>query len=150
MTITSTAVQANGHILPDYTCDGRNNSPPLTFSEIPDDATSLALIVEDPDAPHGVFVHWLLYDMSPATLQIPENGQPMTGKVGVNDFGQLGYGGPCPPSGTHRYIFSLYALDDTLDLPEGATKDQLQTAMHGHMIASAQLIGSYTKAAPTT
>lgn len=146
MQITSDALQVDGHILPKYTCDGENISPPLTFSEIPDDTKSLAFIMDDPDAPNGTFTHWLLYNMSPATLQIVEKQMPLTGIAGRNDFGNQGYGGPCPPSGEHRYVFKLFALDTMLDLPEGATSSELQTAMEGHIILSVELTGAYAKA----
>jgi Raf kinase inhibitor-like YbhB/YbcL family protein len=146
MKISSSAVQASGQLLPQYTCDGENQNPPLTFSEVPVEAKSLVLILEDPDAPGGTFTHWLLYDMSPATLQIPDGAPPMTGNAGTNDFGGVGYGGPCPPSGTHRYYFRLYALDITLGLPQGASRQQLQTAMEGHVMAAAELMGTYAKA----
>ena len=145
MTITSDAIQLNGTLRPDYTCDGEGGSPPLTFSEIPDKAQSLALIMEDPDAPSGTFTHWLLYDMSPATLQIPGGGMPQTGKAGVNDFGKPGYGAPSPPNGTHRYVFKLFALDSLLELPEGFTKQQLEAALQGHIIDSAEVVGAYAR-----
>jgi Raf kinase inhibitor-like YbhB/YbcL family protein len=146
MNITSNAIQANDEILPEYTCDGKNISPSLTFSEIPDGAKSLMLMLKDPDAPNGIFTHWMLYDLSPATLQLVEGQPALTGKTGTNDFGNQGYGGPCPPAGMqHRYFFRLYALDTTLDLPEGATRQTVLDAMAGHEIASAELMGTYTK-----
>lgn len=145
VTITSTAIQANGNILPQYTCDGQNISPPLTFSEIPIEAKSLVLIVDDPDAPNGTFTHWLLYDMPPSILAIPENDKPQIGKEGTNDFGDVGYGGPCPPSGTHRYNIHLYALDVTLDLPEGASRQEVEEAMNGHIFQDAKVMGTYAK-----
>lgn len=145
MTITSSALDANDKILTQYTCEGPNVSPPLTFSEITPDAHSLTLILEDPDAPGGVFTHWILYDMSPATLQLTERTPPLTGRSGTNDFGSMGYGGPCPPTGSHRYIFKLYALNTTLALPEGATKDEVIRAMDGHILEVAELVGTYAK-----
>jgi Raf kinase inhibitor-like YbhB/YbcL family protein len=145
MTITSTAIDGKGKVMPQYTCDGKDINPPLTFSEIPVESQSLALVMDDPDAPGGIFTHWLLYDMSPATLQITENHMPLTGKAGTNSFGKVGYGGPCPPSGTHRYFFTLYALNTVLDLPEGATKEALVQAMDGHVLAQCELVGTYTK-----
>src|SRR2546430_9088293 len=105
------------------------------------------LIVEDPDAPNGTFPHWMLYDMSPATLAIIETQGPLTGKKGMNDAGGVGCTGPCPPSGTHRYFFKLFALDTMLNLPEGSPKQTLLQAMDGHVIESAELKGSYTKKA---
>ncbi|HSX29405.1 MAG TPA: YbhB/YbcL family Raf kinase inhibitor-like protein [Candidatus Saccharimonadales bacterium] len=147
MQITSSAIQASGQVLPDYTCDGENVSPPLTFSEIPEGTKSLVLILEDPDAPNGLFTHWLLYDMSPATLQLMQDQPPLTGKSGTNDFGKQGYGGPCPPTGSHRYYFRLYALDAVLDLPAGAGRSTLASAMAGHEIATAELMGAYARTA---
>lgn len=145
MNITSSAIAANGHILPEYTCSGDNVSPPLTFSEIPQNAKSLVLILDDPDAPGGTFTHWLLYNMSPATLQLTENNPPITGDIGINDFGMPAYGGPCPPSGTHRYFFRLFALDTMLRLPPAAKRDALQAAMEGHVLESAELMGTSSK-----
>lgn len=145
MTITSSAIQANDNILPQYTADGANSSPPLTFSQIPLEAKSLALIVDDPDAPNGTFTHWLLYDMPPSILAIPEGEMPQVGKVGTNDFGTLGYSGPQPPSGTHQYHFRLLALDTMLDLPEGVSRQEVEEALQGHILQSAELVGLYAK-----
>lgn len=146
MQIATDAIKADGQLWEQYTCDGDNMSPPLTFSEIPKNAQSLVLIMEDPDAPSGLFTHWLLYDMSPATLQIPENEMPLTGMAGTNDFGNLGYGGPCPPKGRHHYIFRLYAMDSTLDIPEGANRDALLDAMDDHVIIDmAEITATYEK-----
>src|SRR5438445_13362 len=145
MTITSTAVGADQHILPQYTCDGRNINPPLTFSEVPVEAKSLALILDDPDAPGGTFTHWTLYDMSAAALQILENSQPPSGRSGQNSFGETGYGGPCPPSGTHHYHFKLLALDNTIDLAAGVTISELRRAIEVHVIDSAELVALYAR-----
>ena len=145
MTITSSAIQANGNILPQYTADGANMSPPLTFSEIPIEAKSLVLIVDDPDAPSGTFTHWLLFDMPPSIMAITENENPQLGKAGTNDFGDVGYGGPQPPSGTHRYYFRLFALDTMLDLPQGVEREEVEQAMDGHVLESAELVGLYAK-----
>lgn len=147
MTIGTTAINGKGFLLPQYTCDGENISPPLTFSELPVEAKSLVMIMEDPDAPGGIFTHWLLYDMSPGVLQITENGMPMTGKAGTNGFGNAGYGGACPPSGAHRYYFKLFALDKMLDLPEGVSRQALEAAMEGHVLEMAQIMGRYARAA---
>jgi len=146
MTIGTTAIDGKGFLLPQYTCDGDNISPPLTFSELPMEAKSLVMIMEDPDAPGGIFTHWLLYDMSPGVLQVPENGMPMTGKTGTNGFGKAGYGGACPPEGTHRYYFKLFALDAMLDLPAGASREALETAIEGHVLETAHIMGRYTRA----
>jgi Raf kinase inhibitor-like YbhB/YbcL family protein len=145
MTITSTAFQHNEYIPSEYTCDGINHNPPLTFSKVPKEAKSLVLIVEDPDAPSQEFTHWLVYNIPPATIQILENQVPLGSTLGMTDFGKAEYGGPCPQSGTHRYFFGLYALDTILDLPEGASKEKVQEAMKDHIIESAELIGLYKK-----
>lgn len=145
MTITSEAVLADETVAQQYTCDGDNISPPLTFSDIPEGTQSLALIVEDPDAPGGVFTHWAYFDMSPATLQLVEGTTPMTGTPGINSFGSLEYGGPCPPSGSHKYYFKLFALDAMLELPEGAMREELLQAVDEHLIEQAELVGSYAR-----
>lgn len=144
MAITSTAFQNNENIPGKYTCDGVNHNPPLTFSKVPENAQSLVLIVEDPDAvSKKPFIHWLLYNVPPATIQILENKVPKGSIEGMTDFGKVGYGGPCPPSGNHRYFFKLYAIDTLLDLPEGASKEEVQQLMDGHILESAELIGLY-------
>lgn len=145
MEVTSSGIDAAGKILPQYTADGNNINPPLTFSQVPDKTASLTLMVEDPDAPNGTFTHWIVYDMSPATMQILDGSMPLTGTAGTNDFGNKRYDGPAPPSGTHRYVFTLYALDKSLGLPEGATKAEIQAAMDGHIIETAQITGSYSR-----
>jgi len=146
MNITSSGIDANGQLLSKYTCDGDNVNPPLTFSQIPEGTESLVLIMEDVDAPHGIFTHWIVYDMSPATLQIVEKSMPPTGKAGINDFGNVGYGGACPPSGQHRYYFRLYALDDMLDLPAGASKHEILAAMDAKsVLEQTEIVGTYTK-----
>jgi len=145
MQISSTAFQDNTYIPSDYTCDGEDYNPPLTFSKVPTEAESLVLIVEDPDAPSQVFTHWILFDMPPATLEILKHQVPLGTKQGMNDFGNVGYGGPCPPSGTHHYHFKLFALETLLNLLEGATKEAVEKAMKGHVIESAELVGLYKK-----
>ena len=125
-----------------YTCQGEDISPPLTIFDIPSGTKSLALINDDPDAPMGTWDHWILWDIK-ATATIAENTVP--GVQGKNSWGRNDYGGPCPPSGTHRYFFKLYALDKTLDLTEGATKAHVLKAMAGHILAQAELIGLYKK-----
>jgi Raf kinase inhibitor-like YbhB/YbcL family protein len=145
MKLTSTAFEANQPIPAKYTCDGVNHHPPLTFSEVPEDARSLALIVEDPDAPRKVFTHWLVYNIAPLAQHIPEHEVPLGSTEGVNDFGTRGYGGPCPPSGTHRYFFKLFALDTELALLEGARKEDVLAKMKGHVIATAELVGTYRR-----
>jgi Raf kinase inhibitor-like YbhB/YbcL family protein len=126
-----------------FTCDGEDINPPLVFENLPQDTQSLALIVDDPDAPMQTWVHWVLYDI-PVEDGIEENSVP--GKQGTNDFKRKRYGGPCPPIGTHRYFFKLYALDTKLDLDEGTEKGDLERAMEGHILDQAVLIGQYKKA----
>lgn len=149
MQITSSDFQNNEPIPQKFSRDGEDINPSLTFSEIPDGARSLALTVEDPDAPNGLFTHWILYNMSPGTLQIVEGELPVSGRQGVNDYGEETYGGPKPPSGTHRYIFKLLALDEQLDLEDednGIKVDRatLYSAMEGHIIEEAEIIGTFS------
>ena len=150
ITITSTAFQDGGTIPKQYTCDGQNISPPLAWSGVPNNAKALALICDDPDAPNQTWVHWAVYDLPASTAGLPENvpeqEQPVSGgKPGMNDFKKIGYGGSCPPSGTHRYYFRLYALDSETSLNPGATKEQLLKAMEGHIVAQGQLMGRYER-----
>lgn len=137
--------------IPEYhTCDGDDLSPPLDWSEPPQGTQSFALIMDDPDAPGGTWVHWVLYNIPAETRSLQENIAPDTqlpdGSMhGINSFGRPGYGGPCPPSGTHRYFFKLYALDTTLSLDEEADKEAVLTAMDGHVLAEAELMGTYSR-----
>lgn len=140
--LISTVFGQNGHIPPQYTCEGKNTNPPLKVENIPGGTKTLALIVDDPDAPGGVFTHWVVWNISPNEV-IAENSNP--GISGTNSFGKSGYGGPCPPSGEHRYFFRVFALDDELDLPAGSTKEELLKAMKDHVIATAELMGVYQK-----
>lgn len=126
-----------------YACDGDDTSPPLSITGIPEGTRTLALVVEDPDAPSGTFDHWVAFDISPST-GIPE-GVGKLGTAGVNSSGSLGYTGPCPPSGTHRYFFRLYALDTELGLSEGATKQEVLEAAEGHVLAQGTLMGTYQR-----
>jgi hypothetical protein len=148
--VQSSAFSEGGAIPRQYTCDGRDLSPPLSFSGLPPEAKSLALICDDPDAPGKTWVHWVLYNLPPGSKGLPE-GVPATkdvpggGAQGNNDFRKIGYGGPCPPSGTHRYFFKLYALDGQVSLPPGATKQDLLRAMEGHVLAEGKLSGKYTR-----
>ncbi len=135
-------MQPGGTIPRRHTCDGENVSPPLAIEDVPPGAKSLALIVDDPDAPAKVWVHWVMFDI-PVQAGIAEGARP--GRQGINDFGKKGYGGPCPPSGTHRYFFKLYALDRNLGLPEGSTKQQVEKAMAGHILGQAELMGRYSR-----
>lgn len=148
--ITSSAF-SNGEMIPArYTCDGSDVSPDLSWRGVPNTAKSLALICDDPDAPMGTWVHWVLFNIPAEAVGLPaeissnatlENGA----RHGKNDFRRLGYGGPCPPGGTHRYFFKLYALDIELKLDSGITKAQLVEAMQGHILAEAQLMGKYKR-----
>jgi Raf kinase inhibitor-like YbhB/YbcL family protein len=142
LAVTSKAFKDKKVIPRKYTCEGEDKNPPLDIDGIPEEARSLALIVEDPDAPSGVWLHWLVWNI-PVIHHIHENEIP--GDQGVNDFGHNTYGGPCPPSGTHRYLFKVYALDDLLDLPEGSTRKDVGEAMRDHIVAVGELAGLYTK-----
>jgi Raf kinase inhibitor-like YbhB/YbcL family protein len=149
--ITSTAFTEGKPIPKKYTCDAEDASPPLAWSGVPSEAKSLALIVDDPDAPVGTWVHWVLYNLPPS-LNVLKEGLAKTptleglGTQGTNDFRKTGYGGPCPPRGKpHRYFFKLYALDTSLSLQPGASKADLEKAMRGHILAQGQLIGTYSR-----
>jgi len=145
MTITSPAFK-NGDLIPSkFTCDGTDVNPALAIGNVPPEAKSLALIMDDPDAPGGMWVHWVVWNIDPQTRDIGENSVPGGAKQGVNDFRKTPYGGPCPPSGTHRYFFKLYALDVLLDLGSGTTKGALEKAMKGHVLAQAELMGKYRR-----
>ena len=141
MKITSPAFQHEGMIPSDYTCDGADKMPTLRVSDIPAATKSLALIMDDPDAPMGTWDHWILWNIPPDTKTITG---PI-GTAGKNSWGRTDYGGPCPPSGVHRYYFKLYALDATLDLPAGSNKKALETAMKGHVLVHAELMGKYQR-----
>jgi Raf kinase inhibitor-like YbhB/YbcL family protein len=142
MKLRSSAFNHNEPIPRRHTCQGEDISPELIIEEIPPGTESLVLIVDDPDAPGRTFDHWIVYDI-PVTDRIEEGAVP--GTQGINDFGKNRYGGPCPPSGTHRYFFKLYALDEALDLPAGLGKNDLQNAIKGHILDQAELIGLYAK-----
>lgn len=149
--LKSSAFQANGEIPRKYTCDGPDVSPPLAWTHPSEGTRSFALIVDDPDAPVGTWVHWVLYDLPASVRELPE-GVPKNqeldngAKQGRNDFRRIGYGGPCPPPGpAHRYFFKLYALDRSTGLKAGATKDELLRAMEGHILAQMELVGRYKR-----
>jgi hypothetical protein len=144
MKITSSAFQQGGNIPSKFSCDGANTNPPLQISDAPREVKSLVLIVDDPDAPSGLFTHWAIWNISPQTSTIAEGSTPK-GVQATNDFGRSGYGGPCPPSGMHRYYFKIFALDRELDLPFGAKRSQLDAAMKGHVIAQGELMGRYSR-----
>jgi len=153
--IESTAFPSGGSIPKLYTCDGKDISPPLTWSGTPENAQSLALICEDPDAPRGTWSHWVIFDL-PAHLKELKEDVPKQERVtvgaggetaiqGKNDFGKAGYGGPCPPSGTHRYFFRLYALDTKLNLGPRTTRQDLLRAIKDHILAEGELMGKYSR-----
>jgi len=147
MTLTSDTFVHDALIPSKYTCDGDNSNPPLEWSGVPEGARSLVLIMDDPDAvkPAGkVWDHWVVFNMNPQTRSVEQGIEP-NGVLGVNSGGGLGYQGPCPPDGEHRYVFKLYALDTTLDLTEGATKAHVEQAMEGHVLAQGELIGRYVR-----
>ena len=143
--VSSTAIAEGGEIPLKHTCDGDDISPRLSWSGTPEGAQSLVLIVDDPDAPAGTFVHWVIYDLPADTGTLTE-GVSDLGTQGSNDFRKLGYGGPCPPKGTaHSYFFKIYALDKQLNLQPGATKAKVEQAMQGHILANGQLMGTYKR-----
>jgi len=143
MEISSPAFEHQTLIPEKHSCDGDDVSPQLDIANLPEDTVSLVLIMDDPDAPVGTWDHWVAYDIAP-TDSVAE-GDHEIGVGGTNSWGTTGYGGPCPPSGTHRYIFKLYALDVELGLAEGATKDDVTAAMEGHVLADAALVGTFTR-----
>lgn len=151
MKLYSTAIAHEATIPRRFTCDGENLSPPLKWEQPPPETRSFSLIMDDPDAPAGTFVHWVVYDLPAHLTELPE-GVPRQGELpngtrqGRNDFGQIGYGGPCPPPGAfHRYYFRLYALDTKTNLPAGASRAQLERAMRGHILQQAELMGRYRR-----
>jgi len=150
MKITSSAFEEGEMIPKKYTCDDVDISPPLKWSNVPEGAKTIALICDDPDAPVGTWVHWVLYNLPASITELPENIPPEKtlsngAKQGTSDFGRIGYGGPCPPGGTHRYYFKIYALDKELDLEPGATKSELLEAMEGSILSEGQLMGRYKR-----
>jgi Raf kinase inhibitor-like YbhB/YbcL family protein len=151
MYLKTPAFQAGGEIPKQYTCEGEDLSPGLQWSDAPKGTQSFALIAEDPDAPSGTYTHWVLYDLPPSVAELPQ-GLPRKehlkfgGLQGTNDFGKIGYGGPCPPAGKpHRYFFKLYAMDTVLGLKPGAKKQDVERAMEGHVLAQAEIMGKYQR-----
>lgn len=150
MKLISQAFDNKGIIPSQFTCDGQDISPPLSWSPPPADTKTQALVCDDPDAPVKTWVHWVIYNLPLSICSLPE-AVPVGSKIaggglqGINDFKQLGYGGPCPPGGTHRYFFKLYALDQMLNLKPGATKAELEGAMKGHIIDRVELMGYYSR-----
>ncbi|MFO8164317.1 MAG: YbhB/YbcL family Raf kinase inhibitor-like protein [Thermodesulfobacteriota bacterium] len=150
ITITSTAFTEGSMIPQDYTCDGEDISPPLEWSGLPDSTKSLALICDDPDAPMGTWVHWVLFNIPAHIQELPVHIPPEKiiqngAKHGINDFRKFGYGGPCPPGGIHRYYFKLYALDKEINAEPGITKEKLLKIMEGHVLAEGQLMAKYSR-----
>ena len=150
MHLTSSGFEDGGMIAGEYTCKGVDLSPGLEWKDVPRGTRGFALVCDDPDAPMGDWVHWVYYDIPGDKRGLPENvekvGRPRTGgKQGLNDFRRTGYNGPCPPDGTHRYYFKLYALDTLLNLPEGATRMELLRAMEGHVLDEALLMGRFSR-----
>ena len=143
MKISSTAFEDGGTIPDEFSKEGGNHRPPLHFEDVPAEAKTLALIVDDPDAPKGTFTHWIVYNIPPKTESVG-NGEPVTMQQAANDFGQNDYGGPRPLSGEHRYFFKLYALDDQITLGRGASRLDFEEAMLGHVIAEAECMGRFS------
>jgi len=143
--ITSSAFVQNEMIPQKYTCDGQDINPPLGIDDLLSGTKSLALIVDDPDTPGGTWTHWLVWNITPGTKEIKENSLPEGSVLGTNDFGKLEYGGPCPPSGVHRYFFKIYALDTMLTLNSGAKRKDLEQAMEKHILEQGELIARYQR-----
>ena len=145
MKITSPAFEHSSFIPSKYTCDGMNINPLLKFSDIPLEAKTLLVRLDDPDAPMGTWVHWTIWNISPKTTEISEDSCPEEGIEGMTSSGMTGYRGPCPPSGTHRYFFKLYALDKTLDLKSNSHVGDMEKAIEGHIVEKAELMGLYSR-----
>ena len=145
MKMTSPAFVHTKAIPSKYSCDGDDLNPPLAIEGVPKEAKSLALVMDDPDAPGGVWVHWVLWNLDPATTQIAQGSVPAGANQGVNSWERTGYGGPCPPSGTHRYYFRLFALKERLELPSSTTRKELDRAMQGKILARCELLGTYSR-----
>lgn len=147
MEIESSAFKQEQYLAQEYTCDGADLSPPLYFSGLPNGTVTLALIMEDPDAPHGIFDHWIIWNLPPEIKELEKGFKgTKSSRQGINSFKSTHYRGPCPPKGkAHHYFFKLYALDTALTLPEGSTKEALVAAMQGHILAEAELVGLYQR-----
>ena len=143
--LTSDAFANESTIPMEFTCDGENINPPLTISNIPKDTKSMALLVEDPDAPNGLFVHWVLWNIQPSTIHIEKNSSPDKAIVGINSENTKSYKGPCPEQGTHRYYFRIYALRDQMLPADNGSRDELLSALNGRIISEASIIGIYTR-----
>ena len=142
--VSSSAFKNEGEIPSEFTCDGLDLSPPLSITDVPKETTTLSIIMDDPDAPMGTFTHWLVWNISPNKTQFTK-GEEFDSVQGRTSFGAIGYGGPCPPSGTHRYFFRIYALDIKLDLKQGSNAKNLESAISGHVLAEATLMGRYSR-----
>lgn len=145
MKLSSSAFENKQKIPSIHTCDGANTNPPLEIADVPQGAETLTLIVDDQDAPVGDWVHWLVWNINPETKAVINGSVPSGATEGINDFGKKGYGGPCPPSGSHRYQFKLYAIDMELHFSSYAKKMEIEQAMHGHILDEAMLIGLYSR-----
>ncbi len=148
--ITSPVFKDGGTIPKKYTCDDLDVSPPIEWSNVPEGTISIAIVCDDPDAPMKTWVHWVIFNIPGDVTHLSENVSPEKelengARQGMNDFHKVGYGGPCPPSGMHRYFFKIYALDTTLDLPAGISKSHLMIALEGHVLSEAHLMGTYTR-----
>jgi Raf kinase inhibitor-like YbhB/YbcL family protein len=143
--ITSSIFEDNGNIPGKYTCDGANVNPPLRIENVSPETKSLVFILDDRDAPRGTYVHWILWNIRPDTKEIKENSVPEGAVQGITDFKKRKYGGPCPPSRAHKYVFKIYALDIPLDLNPDSSKKDVEKAMKGHVIAEAQMTGIYKR-----
>ncbi|MDE1839151.1 MAG: YbhB/YbcL family Raf kinase inhibitor-like protein [Thaumarchaeota archaeon] len=142
--VSSSAFRNEGNIPSEFTCDGQDISPPLSITNVPKGAKTLSIIMDDPDAPMGTFTHWIIWNIPSSKTQFAK-GEKFSFPQGLTSFGVTAYGGPCPPSGTHRYFFKIYALDTELDLSEGSSVMDLQKAMFGHVIAESTLMGKYSR-----
>lgn len=145
MKIESPSFNSGENIPTKYTCDGENIIPPLVFSEVPEKARSLVLIMDDPDSPTGVWTHWTIWNINPKVIGVPEGLVPEGAMEGKTTFGDIGYGGPCPGKGSHRYFFKLYALDTELKIPPGSARETLVEAIKGRVVAEAETYGLYSR-----
>ena len=144
ITLKSNAFENSKSLPSKFTCDGEDLSPPLSIKGVGSDAKSLVLIMDDPDAPVGTWDHWIVFNISPQITEIKEGSGP-EGVFGINSWGKIGYGGPCPPNGEHKYFFKLYELDTVLDLLEGSSKKEIENAMNGHILSNTELVGLYNR-----
>ena len=142
--VSSSAFKDGGEIPSEFTCDGLDLSPPLSITDVPKETTTLSIIMDDPDAPMGTFTHWLVWNISPNKTQFTK-GEEFSSVQGRTSFGATGYGGPCPPSGTHRYFFKVYALDTKLNLNTNSRKENVERTMEGHILAKGEIVGLYRR-----